>query len=676
METRIENNILKINGREILAGISGVFTAYDAPHGGVFLSAKYDKARSLQRETLGKIAGMKRFAAVRMQHPFFPLMAFGKKLKELPRNIVFLMAELAGGEVLLALPILDDLFRGSLESKGDELCLVSETGDEVTFADASDNLLLITGKDPYAAMKAAALSISEKTGCGLLKNKRLPEILDYIGWCSWETFGFGLSHEKLVYAMTAFKEKGWTPSFVIVDDNWQQIDYRNWSHDKLVGFDANRDKFPQGIAGTAKQLKSDFDIKKVIVWHATMGYWGGASKEKLPKYKINYTKMKFAAGVMEGEPQYAKEQDFPFGLVEPESISDFYNDYHSYLRAQGVDGVKVDTQYVVGGSGNLRGGANKLAKTVYNALEASINVNFEGNGINCMCTDNYRVYNNKSVPLTRSSQDYNQHQWHGRHVQGNALASLWMREFVYPDWDMFMAGNYAGFYHAVSRVVGGSPVYLTDRADNIDVPLVKKLIDDNNKVLRPLDVGVPSRDSLFIDAEVEPKLFKIFNRNEYSYLVGAFNGIILDKEKAAQNIIKGEVSASDIEFLRDAKSGGYIVYSHSSGKTQRIKDKESVSVTLGQIGADLFTFIPIGGRKFIPLGIVEKLNVNGTVKNLNYLPNGGCSFNVTCGGGLGIWSESAVKVTVNGKAAKATLGKKSGLYKVNIPTGGAFVCAE
>lgn len=36
-----------------------------------------------------------------------------------------------------------------------------------------------------------------------------------------------------------------------------------------------------------------------------------------------------------------------FGVVPPEKIRSFYDDYHRYLKSQGVDGVKVDAQSVV-----------------------------------------------------------------------------------------------------------------------------------------------------------------------------------------------------------------------------------------------------------------------------------------------------------------------------------------
>lgn len=36
-----------------------------------------------------------------------------------------------------------------------------------------------------------------------------------------------------------------------------------------------------------------------------------------------------------------------FGVVPPEKIRSFYDDYHRYLKSQGVHGVKVDAQSVV-----------------------------------------------------------------------------------------------------------------------------------------------------------------------------------------------------------------------------------------------------------------------------------------------------------------------------------------
>lgn len=38
-----------------------------------------------------------------------------------------------------------------------------------------------------------------------------------------------------------------------------------------------------------------------------------------------------------------------FGVVPPDKIRSFYDDYHRYLKSQGVHGVKVDAQSVVSG---------------------------------------------------------------------------------------------------------------------------------------------------------------------------------------------------------------------------------------------------------------------------------------------------------------------------------------
>ncbi len=54
----------------------------------------------------------------------------------------------------------------------------------------------------------------------------------------------------------------------------------------------------------------------------------------------------------------------------------FYNDYHKYLKAQGVDGVKVDAQSVINCVGKGYGGSVALARAYHKALSKSIATNF------------------------------------------------------------------------------------------------------------------------------------------------------------------------------------------------------------------------------------------------------------------------------------------------------------
>lgn len=81
------------------------------------------------------------------------------------------------------------------------------------------------------------------------------------------------------------------------------------------------------------------------------------------------------------------------GLVNPEKVSHFYDEFHSYLASAGIDGVKVDVQNILETLGAGHGGRVKLARKYHQALEASISRNFPDNGIiSCMSHNTDGLY--------------------------------------------------------------------------------------------------------------------------------------------------------------------------------------------------------------------------------------------------------------------------------------------
>ena len=70
-----------------------------------------------------------------------------------------------------------------------------------------------------------------------------------------------------------------------------------------------------------------------------------------------------------------------------------YNRMHSYLRASGIDGVKVDCQAGVGLVGSALGGGAALSRRFHAALEKSVLHHFADNHcINCMCHSTENLY--------------------------------------------------------------------------------------------------------------------------------------------------------------------------------------------------------------------------------------------------------------------------------------------
>ena len=76
-------------------------------------------------------------------------------------------------------------------------------------------------------------------------------------------------------------------------------------------------------------------------------------------------------------------EKYGIGVIDPDKISQFYDDLHSYLASQNVDGVKVDVQNILETISAGLGGRVSLTRQFQQALERSIGANFRDNGIIC-----------------------------------------------------------------------------------------------------------------------------------------------------------------------------------------------------------------------------------------------------------------------------------------------------
>lgn len=76
-------------------------------------------------------------------------------------------------------------------------------------------------------------------------------------------------------------------------------------------------------------------------------------------------------------------EEYGVGTVDPEKIFEFYDDLHSYLASQDIDGVKVDVQNILETIATGSGGRVSLTRHFHQSLEKSISNNFPDNGIIC-----------------------------------------------------------------------------------------------------------------------------------------------------------------------------------------------------------------------------------------------------------------------------------------------------
>lgn len=114
----------------------------------------------------------------------------------------------------------------------------------------------------------------------------------------------------------------------------------------------------------------------------------------------------------------------------------------------------------------------------------------------------------------------------GCHMVHCAYNSLWMGNFIQPDWDMFQSTHPCAEFHAASRAISGGPIYVSDTVGKHNFPLLKRLAMPDGSILRCESYALPTKDCLFEDPLHDGKtMLKIWNLNKVS-LFSPFYGYI------------------------------------------------------------------------------------------------------------------------------------------------------
>jgi raffinose synthase len=72
----------------------------------------------------------------------------------------------------------------------------------------------------------------------------------------------------------------------------------------------------------------------------------------------------------------------------------------------------------------------------------------------------------------------------GCHMVHCAYNSLWMGNFIHPDWDMFQSTHPCAEFHAASRAISGGPIYVSDAVGKHNFELLKSLVLPDGSVMR------------------------------------------------------------------------------------------------------------------------------------------------------------------------------------------------
>ncbi|MCO5567681.1 hypothetical protein L7F22_021375 [Adiantum nelumboides] len=678
-EIKLLNGRLLVRGKAILTNVPKnvlLTPSSCTTTQGVFLGALFSQANNRHIFKLGVLRSLRFMCCFRF-NLWWMTHRMGMFGKEIPMETQFLLVESNDNQELQAktdrceenstqyvvfLPLVEGPFRASLQgSEEDEVELCLESGDaNVATTCARHSLFVYAGGDPFQVVADAVQAVeSHLQTFRRREDKKMPGILNSFGWCTWDAFYTDVSPEGVKQGLKSLEEGGVPAKFVIIDDGWQSVDSDAKAETqkditsetqfsrRLTDIKENHkfrpDERVSDLKLLIKSIKAKHSVKYVYVWHALAGYWGGVRTygTQTAHYDSSVRYPKSSPGIQNHQVDMALDKLSSNGvaLVHPKKVLQFYNDLHSYLAEAGVDGVKVDVQNILETVGTGFGGRVSLTQQYHEALEASVSSHFPDNGcIACMCHNTDGLYSIKQTAIVRASDDF----WprdpasHTIHITAVAYNSIFLGEFMQPDWDMFQSLHPAAEYHAAARAIGGCPVYVSDKPGQHDFKLLKKLVLPDGSILRAKLPGRPTRDSLFADPARDGKsLLKIWNLNTYTGVLGTFNcqGAGWCKQEkiyvihtASPATITGSVCSQDVEWLHkiapEGWDGACVLFSHREGMLHCLSKSDAIPITLKVLEYEVFTVSPIkrlgSGVSFAPIGLLSMFNSGGATVSIGY----------------------------------------------------------
>ncbi|MCL5267330.1 MAG: hypothetical protein M1469_04405 [Bacteroidetes bacterium] len=522
-------------------------------------------------------------------------------------GVQFFLWQYRDGTYGAAMPLSGEGYETALGRSGEGIGAKAVSGYDSTQAAEIPMLAIGFGKDPYVLISELYHDGLSMIGRGkdLRVDKKYPEILDYFGWCTWNASDLGknLSAKLLLSGARSFYDHKFPLSWIIIDDGWLQNNGRG----ALTSYRPKPSGFPEGFKPVIRELKKDYGIKYVGVWHTIDGYWNGIDTNSAIGRRFRNAMFSWTETNRMG-----KVSRFDFISPYSDSLSMFYDDWYQYLRAQGVDFVKVDNQLSVPDMARGNFPVFDFAERIHSQLNRAVDKYFGNTMINCMDMGNDAYYNFGSTAVARNEEDYfpyepgeSYNMMRGNtavHVLNAVTNSLWFGQMVYSDYDEFESYNPNATFHAIARAISDGPVYVTDKPGKQNFNVLFPLVYRDGRIIRTDVPARPTRDCLF--QVQDPKPFKAFSRSGKIGLIAIWN-------VADTNLVAGTFKPSDVHGIRGKR---FLVYEYFSKSHMIAGRNQAIPVKLGRFGYRLYYVSPIKNG-FAPVGLTDKYNAPGTIES-------------------------------------------------------------
>jgi hypothetical protein len=551
-----------------------------------------------------------------------------RKIKE-NKGIQFAYWQTADSAYAFAMPLGGKGFTFTMSDEKNGFGAVGITGISTKIEDEIPVLSLNTGFDFYSLIPAAFRLSFESMGIAdnLREKKKKPDMFNYLGWATWNAFMHDVNGEKVISAAKSFKKENIPVKWFLIDDGWLDI-----TRNKLNSFQPDKKKFPAEFGKLTAELKSNYGIKDVGVWHTLNGYWLGISDSGRLASEFRDTAR------YNGQIPWMKEVKNPLLFINPFSEDGyrFYDEWYKYLSSQGITFVKVDNQLVIN---KLADGNYPLWNTgekEFSNIHSAVNKYFGGRIINCMNMLNNDYYHYGQTSVARTVEDYNpknNEKLYSCEFRGNAAAhilasvhnSVWLSNMVWPDYDMFQSDTKDAWYYAIAKIMSNGPVYLTDEPGKHNPALLRSITFSDGKLINADKPALPAEDCIFqLFGSGSP--FKVFSVSGNTGLIASWN--VSDRDS-----VEGSFSPSDI---RGIKGDRFIVFNFFNKKLEEAAFNDKIPVGLGRMKCGFYSVIPLKDGRAV-IGDINKIIPSAAITGTDQSENS-ISFRVKEPGQIWVYS--------------------------------------
>ncbi|HCK87770.1 MAG TPA: hypothetical protein DHW39_03065 [Erysipelotrichaceae bacterium] len=579
-----------------------------------------------------------RMTAMYMLNDWWTRPAFITSFNEIPARTQLLMIQ-TEEKCYCLLPMISDTYKTQLAPGTDtQMQFIMFSGID-TAEDFNEPVFVIAeDASPAHAVHKAMKTMAEIRKLPLREERTMPEMLKYLGWCSWDAFYQKVNAKGLEEKAEELRDKNIPVKWFLIDDGWLDVEGK-----KLKALEPDKNKFPEGFLPVTERIRNMGSVEYFGVWHAVCGYWEGLTDDN-------------TAGCDEFLYRTKDGNLYP----SPINGEGFYRKWYKYLKKEGISFVKVDGQSTVANffKDNIPApqAAEGIAKAIENAAEL-----MDRNVINCMGMAMETITARKLTGVSRNSDDFVPSRGPAgfkEHLLQNAYNSLYHNDIYTCDWDMFWTAQEDASQHALLRAASGGPVYFSDRVGETNPDAVKPLIYQDGKLLMLERSLMPADDCVFTD----PLKEGILKMHNFGYtgkhITGAMALFNMTEEEQTFH-----ASAEDIPELD--RSREYVIYDWHS---QTILNECTGTMKPGEYG--WYLFAP-KGKHMAFFGRSDKYAGFTAVDDWQEYDDHD-AITIHEAGPVCWYTEHAVKsAEIAGKDVTSLLKEENGLYLLNLEETGS-----